>query len=56
MGHSVRRPDLFRARDFLAGHYNEQLSLSDAAGVECVMEDNSNNWFSMTQPEGMPPK
>lgn len=25
-------------------------------GVECVMKDNSGNWFSMTQPKGMPPK
>lgn len=25
-------------------------------GVECVMKDNSNNWFSMTQPKPMPPK
>jgi catechol 2,3-dioxygenase-like lactoylglutathione lyase family enzyme len=25
-------------------------------GVEAVMKDNSNNWFSMTQPKGIPPK
>jgi catechol 2,3-dioxygenase-like lactoylglutathione lyase family enzyme len=25
-------------------------------GIECVMKDNSNNWFSMTQPKAMPPK
>jgi catechol 2,3-dioxygenase-like lactoylglutathione lyase family enzyme len=25
-------------------------------GVECVMKDNSGNWFSMTQPKAMPVK
>jgi catechol 2,3-dioxygenase-like lactoylglutathione lyase family enzyme len=25
-------------------------------GIECVMKDNSNNWFSMTQPKAMPTK
>ncbi len=25
-------------------------------GIECVVKDNSGNWFSMTQPKGMPPK
>ena len=25
-------------------------------GVECVMKDNSGNWFSMTQPKAMPAK
>jgi catechol 2,3-dioxygenase-like lactoylglutathione lyase family enzyme len=25
-------------------------------GIECVMKDNSNNWFSMTQPKEMPAK
>jgi catechol 2,3-dioxygenase-like lactoylglutathione lyase family enzyme len=25
-------------------------------GVECIMKDNSNNWFSMTQPKPLPAK
>lgn len=25
-------------------------------GIECVLKDNSGNWFSMTQPKVMPPK
>jgi catechol 2,3-dioxygenase-like lactoylglutathione lyase family enzyme len=25
-------------------------------GIECVMKDNSGNWFSMTQPKPEPPK
>ncbi len=25
-------------------------------GIECVLKDNSGNWFSMTQPKGVPTK
>ena len=31
MGHSLRRSDLFRARDFLAGHFNDRVLLTNVA-------------------------